>query len=187
MIMLPALRSVLYMADAEAARLADLLSSSVRATNRGAFGAALKRTNTIGFVDAALLPSLVGDAVGGPVVAVLMTSVRQEILAQTIELLSTYPWLSHVVSAALYEKPFARKHLHNLLEQLEHGSDHTAGVGRVAMLARASQDSVPDRRCVVHPVNGYHFTPVALAETFDVDSLLLADKLMFDNSFTLLA
>jgi len=323
-----ALRSVLYMADAEAARLADRLSSSVRATNRRAFGAALKRTNTIGFVDAALLPSLAGDAVGGPVVAVLMTSVRQEILAQTIELLSTYPWLSHVVSAALYEKPFARKHLHNLLEQLEHGSDHTARVGRVAMLARASRRNArfdrmleffeghgvtgrtlgnlgdvaeelvmnalydapresgylreavsrtedielpPDRACEIgygikdecafirvrdpfgsldrarllqvlsrcrtktveldesrggaglgwwrmmslatsvsitvvptqltnitislalqpgpkHLVATHlHFTPVALAEPFDVDSLLLADKLMFDNSFTLLA
>ncbi|CAN5688110.1 hypothetical protein BH11MYX1_BH11MYX1_01440 [soil metagenome] len=164
------------MTDAAVARVGAALSSSVRATSRAAFVAAMRRPNTVGFVEASLLGTFVGDVIIGPVVAVIASTNRQDVLAQTIELLATYPWLSHVVSEALYEKSFARAHLENLLDQLEHGSDNTMKVGRVALLARASKRNARFDR-MLEFFEGHGVSSRTLANLGDVAEELVMNAL----------
>ena len=111
----------------------------LRLRTRAEFVAArLRHDPAIAFVEADLIPLIEGETTKLVVVAIV-----DDTLAEAVRSLSSFPWLSHLVTVAMLAMPRASVHLERLIEQLEHGpTQHvmgTAGVGRVALLAASSR------------------------------------------------
>ncbi len=81
-----------------------------------AFLSAMREPDTIAFVDLGALVEL------GHVEAIVrpknVIAIATESLPTSIGLLAPFPWLSHVISASMFEHPLATEHLLNLFESL---------------------------------------------------------------------
>lgn len=134
--------AVVVASDARAALLrASLSCPSVRLTTRAQLASRAAQPGTIVFIDRDLLHLLAGIETLAPVVCIVDPPAQQS-LSYLVGVLEADPWLSHFVSAALLTKPFARAHLGKLVARLAVGDETgmvEAGVGRVALLARASR------------------------------------------------
>jgi hypothetical protein len=93
------------------------------------------------FVDVDLVGQLGNELSGVPIVGVVDEN-PSETLSKVVRSLDAVASLSHFLSANLLPTPLARSHVRMLLDRLANGPEHdmvgAEGVGRVAMLARAS-------------------------------------------------
>lgn len=78
--------------------------------------AALRESDTIAFVDKVSLVELAQVDEGARSKNVVAIATESLLLA--VGLLAPYPWLSHVISASMFDHPLAAEHLQNLLESL---------------------------------------------------------------------
>jgi hypothetical protein len=112
--------------------------------NRAEFVAQISKRGRVAaaFVDLALIPQVESERHNVPIVGLLDRSASPALTA-TINALSMYPWLAHLIAAPMLETPFARAHLTLLVERLVDGAEQAvlgpSGIGRVALLARASR------------------------------------------------
>ncbi|MBA3451540.1 MAG: hypothetical protein H0T42_00420 [Deltaproteobacteria bacterium] len=134
--------SVILAGEVHAAALcAALPAPCIVVRNRAELIAETSRPGAIAFVDCDLL-SQVYNVVTAPIVALIDES-PAETLTKTVRLLGSFPTVSHFVAASLLSGPLARTHMTMLLERLANGAEHSmlgkSGVGRVALLTRASR------------------------------------------------
>jgi hypothetical protein len=110
--------------------------------NRDELAAACTSGNSVAFVDVDLLDGLNADAINAPIIA-LLEAKPAETLSETVRLIDTVPWLSHVLSIAMLHSPRGKSHLEMLLNRIANGPDQAmlgaSGRGRTAMLASASR------------------------------------------------
>ena len=103
---------------------------------------ASRRHRVVVFIDADLLSELSAQRTAFPVVAIIEDQTNAA-LPKAVKMFAAYPWISHCISAAMLTTPDANKYLGSLLDRLlTHKSEHmlgASGVGRVALLARASR------------------------------------------------
>ncbi len=135
--------SVVYAKESSAALLRGVLPAPyVCVLSRDELIAACTSGNSVAFVDHDLLEGLNADAIHAPIIA-LTDSKPAEALSDTVRLLDTVPWLSHVLSLAMIQSPRGKSHLQMLLHRIANGHDHpmlgASGRGRTAMLASASR------------------------------------------------
>lgn len=133
--------SVILAGEVHAVALcAALPAPCVRVKNRAELIAESARPGAVAFVDCDLLSQLEG--VKAPIVAII-DEAPAETLPKAVRLLGAFPSISHFVAAPLLSGPLARSHMAMLLERLANGSEHSmlgeSGVGRVALLTRASR------------------------------------------------
>ncbi len=135
--------SVVFAGEAHAGLLrAALPRPYVCVTNRARFLAEIAKPGAVAFVDSDLFHQVDGATGNVPVIGILDEGVT-ETLSKSISLLDDHPWLSHVLVASLLSAPFACAHIDMVLERLPYGNDQpmlgSKGIGRVALLARASR------------------------------------------------
>ncbi|MBS1119103.1 MAG: hypothetical protein H6Q90_1331 [Deltaproteobacteria bacterium] len=135
--------AVLFAGEAHAALIrAALPGSTVTVTNRADFLLETAKPDAVAFVDSDLFHLIDGVTTNAPIVAIIDDTLSSS-LTKTIRSLESSPWLSHVIVASLLSNPMARSHLTSLLDLLPHGPDQSMvggpGIGRVALLARASR------------------------------------------------
>ncbi|MDB4957757.1 MAG: hypothetical protein JWO36_5326 [Myxococcales bacterium] len=136
-------RSVVFASESHAALLRAVLPKPyVFVTSRAELTAAAAKRGAVIFIDVDLLYQIDGELTNIPIVAII-DDAPSETLQSTIRSLDTFPWLSHLVSTSMLSTPAARSHLTTFLERLAYGPEHgmlnASGVGRVALLARASR------------------------------------------------
>ena len=135
---------VVFASEAHASGLcAALPQPYVRVTSRAALIAeTAKRTVAAAFVDVDLLYQIAGELANVPIVGII-DDLPSETLSKTLRSLDSFPWLSHVITSSMLATPMAPVHLHMLLDRFALGPAHdmlgAGGVGRVALLARASR------------------------------------------------
>ncbi len=101
-----------------------------------------RRHRVVVFIDADLLAQLGSQRITFPVVAIIEDQTNAA-LPKAVKMFAAYPWISHCISAAMLMTLDANKYLGSLLDRLlAHKNEHVlgaSGVGRVALLARASR------------------------------------------------
>ncbi len=122
---------------------AALAAPCVRVSSRAGFlTECAKRNAIVAFVDLDLLVQSDGQIRDIAIVGILDDEPAAT-LPTSIVSFERYSWLSHLITTAMLAAPLARSHLAKLLERVVDGPEHdmigTAGVGRVALLARASR------------------------------------------------
>ncbi|MBA3391448.1 MAG: hypothetical protein H0T89_02335 [Deltaproteobacteria bacterium] len=122
---------------------AALSAPCVRVTSRADFLAeCTKRGAIVAFVDLDLLAQSDGQIRDIAIIG-LIDDEPAATLPTSIISFDRYSWLSHLITTTMLVAPLARAHLQKLLERVVDGPEHdmigTAGVGRVALLARASR------------------------------------------------
>lgn len=137
--------SVVFAGESHAAQLCAVLPPPyVCVKNRAEFAAQTARRGSVAaaFVDVDLLYQVEVDRLNAPIVGIL-DDAKTAALPRMIEALDKFAGLAHVIAAPMFTAPNARAHLSILLERLAYNHEHAvlgpAGVGRVAMLARASK------------------------------------------------
>ncbi len=132
--------SLVYVKQPTASLLCDALTGPfVCVKSRAEFvSATKKRKPVVAFVDADLLASIQGVTTGVTIVAVVSES-----RSEAVRPLTSFGWVSHLVSRTMLASPLAGPHIAMLLERLEHGPEQhalaSAGVGRVALLASSAR------------------------------------------------
>lgn len=107
------MRSIIWLADPLARALREHLQAEILVVSSALeFFNAPRDTGTISFVDKPALESL-ETSPSGPVVVIC-----DEPLHVAISSLTSYPWVSHVLSAAMLRHPMARDHLRNVITTL---------------------------------------------------------------------
>ncbi len=100
------------------------------------------KPGAIVFVDCDLLYQIEGEVLYVPIVGILDEPIAKN-LPRMVRSLDVFPWLSHLLSVTMLESAFATAHLAMLLERLPCGPPPeqlgASGVGRMALLARASR------------------------------------------------
>ena len=133
---------MIFANEAHASRLTSVLPAPYVCVLRRRDLAATTSGGAITFTDVDLLEQIAGDSITGPIVGILDAK-PADLLAETIHWLTKFPWLSHVVSSAMLASPRAPTHLRLLIQRfaagLQHGMLGTTGIGRSALLARASR------------------------------------------------
>lgn len=133
--------SIVFAGEAKASLLrAALRGNTVFVTSRSEFFSACAKPNVVAFVDCDLFFQIEGDVPDAPIIGVMDTSM--DALDKSVQWMDAFPWLSHLVVTTLLTTPAAADYLDALLAQLPHapGSDlGETGIGRVALLARASR------------------------------------------------
>jgi len=90
-----------------------LSSETIVASSATEFLEAQRDAETVSFIDNTTIAQLDGTIPPGPVIAIC-----DDTLQTAIGWLSTYPWLSHVVSAAMLQHPLATEHFDNVMSTL---------------------------------------------------------------------
>lgn len=120
---------------------ASLLSTSIVGphmvvANRGELIAGIARRPAVVYVDVELLPQVHGETASVPVVALI-----DDGLDAIVRALDEFPWVSHVMSAAMLSSPMAPAHIASLGERLRDGPEYRVlgaeGIGRVALLTHS--------------------------------------------------
>lgn len=132
---------VVFASEARASLLrATLLRPFVSVETRKELVAETTKRPAIVFVDVERLYEI--EDTFSPVIGIIDDAAGDP-LAKTVRTLDAYPWLSHVITTSMLAKPLAAAHLNTLLERLACESPKrlldVKGVGRVAMLTRASR------------------------------------------------
>jgi hypothetical protein len=138
----PARRSVVFAGEEHAALLCAALPEPYACVmDRRNFARLTAKRGRVAaaFVDLDLLGQIDGERSSVPIVGI--TDART--LPEAMRAFARFPWLSHLVSADLLASPQAATHLAQLLERMMFGVEQAvlgpSGIGRVAMLARASR------------------------------------------------
>jgi hypothetical protein len=114
----------------------------IRVANRAQFSAAATaaKGRAIGFVDIDMLAKV--DEPRIPVIGIV-DDLPPEARAKTVRSLGMFAWLEHIITATILGTPLAAAHLEALFDRFAHGPTRdmicAPGIGRVALLARASR------------------------------------------------
>jgi hypothetical protein len=139
----PSARTIVFAREATGSLLQQLLPPPiVLVRNRAELNAAISTRSGVAFIDVDLLDQVDGATARLPIVAVLDCA-PTEALAETVPLLISYPWLSHVVCSAMLQAPNAHKHLALFRERLAVGPELSLlgsdGIGRTALLTSSTR------------------------------------------------
>ncbi|MDX2093472.1 MAG: hypothetical protein SFX73_36850 [Kofleriaceae bacterium] len=133
--------SVVFASEAKASLLRPALCGpSVFVATRTEFFAACAKKNVVAFVDCDLFLQIEGEVPEVPIIGVMDTAM--DALDRSVQWMDAFPWVSHLVVTTLLETPSAADYLATLLQRLPQAPSTdlgVTGVGRVALLARASR------------------------------------------------
>lgn len=137
-----AVRPVVLAKEAHAQLIRQLFPNATITMDRRQLTGATLTGSAVAFISHELLSTVDPSSILSPVVVIIDTEPKSS-LQDTVRTLLDFPWVSHVLAAALLKGPSAATHLATLFERLEVGADQrqlgATGRGRKALLTSASR------------------------------------------------